>query len=657
MLKFLENVIYYSLKWLGLCIRRLPLRASLRVGRLLGGLAYYLDERHRALAYANLRRAFAGDKSAKEIRRMTRQLFENFGQNCIDVLRLPLLNRKTFQKLVDIEGREHIDRALQKGRGVILLAMHFGSWELASLSCAMLGHPYKVMVKPQDKFSRLDQLLNELRSCGGSIVLSRGMGTREMLRSLKNNEINAMVVDQGGRDGVLVKFFGRTASLSDGAIRLALKYDIPICFVIILRQKDGRHRLILHPPLEFERTDDPDQDVRVHLGKVVHIMEDYIRRSPAEYTWFYKIWKYSRESTLLILHDGRTGHLRQSQAAALALTQALSERNITAATIIVDVHFNSGLSRRVVSLGAALLPGRFWQGRLGILKKFIQTENVQQLESTPADFIISTGSATAALNYLWAREYLAKSIVLLKPGLMGLRKFDLKILPEHDRPRKYVNRKRILFTRGALNLITSQYLEEQSDQLKKRYSHLSPRHRLTIGLLIGGSGRHFVFSLSSLKIMVNQLLEVTEALNAEILATTSRRTPPEIEQLLKRDLKRSPRCTLLILASQNDVPEAVGGILGLSDILVVSADSISMISEAASSGKDTIVFPLTEKKSLWPRRNKHQVFTDHLQRDGHIITAPVKHIDEAIYNVARNKAHTRRLDDQGIVLEAMRQII
>ena len=74
---------------------------------------------------------------------------------------------------------------------------------------SILGHPYKVIVKSQQRFSKLDELLNSYRECGGSSVVTRGRGTREIIESLGKNDIVGMVVDQGGKDGTLVKFFSR----------------------------------------------------------------------------------------------------------------------------------------------------------------------------------------------------------------------------------------------------------------------------------------------------------------------------------------------------------------------------------------------------------------------------------------------------------------
>ena len=292
--------------------------------------------------------------------------------------------------------------------------MHFGSWELASLSCAMLHLPYKVMVKPQTRYSRLDELLNWYRSCGGYVVLSRGMGTRDFVRSLKNNEVIGMVVDQGGRDGTLVPFFGRNASMSVGAIRMGLKWGVPICFSIIHREPNGRHKMIVHKPLELINTGNPEKDIPENLNRITGIMEDYIRRYPSEYMWFYKIWKYSNETAIAILNDGKTGHLRQSQAVAGLLQKALGERSIFSTVATTEVVFKTELHRNIFSVFNLLVPP-FLSGTAGMVEMVSGPGSFQKITRIKAEFIVSCGSGMAGVNNFY-------------PAIMG-RKVSLSSSP------------------------------------------------------------------------------------------------------------------------------------------------------------------------------------------------------------------------------------
>ncbi len=653
----IESCLYYLVRGVAGLVRILPISVAIGLGRSVGMIVYFVDVKHKNQAIANLKTAFAETKSPWEIRRITKQLFRNYGQNLIELLRLPLMNQERFKQCVSLEGMDHVQESLKQNKGLILLAMHFGSWEMASLTCSMLDQPYKVIVKPQKRFSKLDELLNSYRECGGSVTIERGMGMREFVKSLKNNEVVGMVVDQGGRDGTLVPFFNRQASMSVGAIRMGLKMEVPICFAIIIREKGFRHRVIVHPPLKLNRSDDPEQDLKSNLEQVVKLMEDYIRQYPSEYMWFYKIWKYSKESTTLILHDGRTGHLRQSQAVSQLIGKALAEREIDSQIKIVDVKYRDSLRKSFLSVLILLFNGYVFQGRLGLLQWFLTPESYQEIISSKADFIVSCGSANAALNFLLANDHEAKSVAILKPGLLGYHRFDLCVLPEHDRPRRIAKSAPVLITKGAANLVTPEYLAEQGDALRKRFTQLRHNGGLRIGLLIGGDTKGYALNERKVSIVIHQLKEIAEEYSAQILVTASRRTTAAIEKILFRELKSFKRCPLLVIPNEKDIPEAFGGILSLSDILVVSGDSLSMICEAASSGKNTIVFAVQEEILRHRQAQKHQKMIDCLSEEGFVLSSQPQGIKDEVTQLIKKKVQLNILNDRDNIFEAIKRII
>jgi len=641
----------------GLFLRCLPASVAAWIGRRIGSLAYYFDIKHKSRAHANLKIAFAHSKSPNEIKRITKALFRNYGQNLIELFRLPLLTPERFREFVTVEGKENVTDALKKGKGVIMLAMHFGSWELASLTCVRVGFPYKVFVKPQKKYSRLDELLNSYRTGGGSEILERGSGTRDFVRSLKKNQVIGMVVDQGGRDGILVPFLNRRATMSVGAIRMGLKLGVPICFSVIFRENGSHHKMIVQKPFELVNTGNLEEDVITNLKKVTKVMESYIYQYPAEYMWFYKIWKYSDEAQITILSDGKVGHLRQSQSVARLTAQALKERKIKADTKIITIKFKNGMMARLFSVISTIMHPIFYQGRLESLKWFLTEESFRQAATIKTNFIVSCGSSIAGVNNLLSKDSDAKSIVILKPGLMSYRRFDLVVLPQHDEPRGHRNADRLVITRAAPNIITKEYLENQSNLLLNRYSHLKDNHKPKIGLLLGGDAKNVFISDRQVVLVIRQLKEVIKDINMDVLITTSRRTPQRLENLFIKELKKHPSCPLMILANRENVPEAVGGIMGLSELLIVSGDSISMVSEAASSGKTTIVFQPESRAKFLKEPNKYRAFAERLASEGHVFSTDVQKLGQAVYDIAKGKIQTKAIDDNKVIFNAVRNVI
>ncbi len=652
-----ESILCFLIKAFAFFVRLLPLSWALALGKFIGFLVYLVDVRHRTLAYANLKLAFSKTKSSNELKKICRQLFLNFGQNVIELLRLPLLNVEKFYEQVTVEGKENIEEALKKGKGCIILAMHFGSWEMASVSCAMMGFPYKVFAREQSRHLKLDALLNSYRSCGGTVVLTRGSGTKDFIKAVQNNDLVSIVVDQGGRDGVLVPFFGRNARLSVGAIRMGLKYDAEICFSVIFREKNSKHRMILNKPLKLINTGDTEKDVEENLKEVVKLMEHYITEHPSEYMWFYKVWKFSNEEDVAILSDGKTGHLRQSENVSKAVQKALKGREIVSKVQTVNIQFKHKYAHHILNAIALLCPPIVYRGRLDFLKLFLSEESFKEISSLRANYIVSTGSSLAGLNHLIARDHYAKSLVVMKPSILPYKRFDFVFLPRHDWKLKVAPKRPVVLTYAAPNLISPEYLKEQSDLLLKRYSHLKGKLRTKIGVLIGGDSKHVFISDAQIKMLISQLKGVVADLNVDLLITTSRRTPSNIDQMLSREFKKDPNCPLLILPNQENIPEALGGILGLADALIVSGDSISMISEAASSGKNTVVFYPQGRTSSLDHSNKFKSFIDHLSSQNFIMAVDVKGVREAVYRLTKSRIQCRPLNDNEAIEEAAKLVI
>jgi mitochondrial fission protein ELM1 len=112
----------------------------------------------------------------------------------------------------------------------------------------------------------------------------------------------------------------------------------------------------------------------------------------------------------------------------------------------------------------------------------------------------------------------------------------------------------------------------------------------------------------------------------------------------------------MILAGKNNVPEAVGGILALSDIVVVSGESISMVSEAVVSGKKTVVF-LVDGPDRKPLTNKYSRFSEKLAGDGHLLCTRTTGVLDAMDRLLREKVKTVPIDDNAAIFEAVRKIV
>lgn len=629
---------------LGPVFRIFPVALSLFFGEKLGELFYYFDLKHRALVYANLKTAFGKDFLPAELSRIVKRFYRHFGQNLIEIFLIPKVNQDYIKKYIAIDGKEYIDEAFKKGKGVILVGVHAGSWELSNIISANLGFSFSLLARDQ-RHPRLDVLLNSYRMQKGCRVLQRQNQTRQLVEAIKKNEAIGMTADQGGKNGIQVNFFGKEASLPSGAIRMALKYGSAILPAIYVRTGGAHIKLIIAPPLPIKETGDHDKDIRENLQELIHVFEKHIKEYPHEYLWSYKVWKYGRQKNILILSDRITGHLRQAQAVANIAGNYLKSKKINVNIVTIDVEFKNRFAGKLLAVSSCLFGKYRCQGCLWCLKKALKDSTYSKLISIKPDLIISCGSSVAALNYILSRENLSSSVAVMRPSILSLTRFNLVIMPRHDCPPK---RKNVVISEGALNLINDDYLENQAQELR---GEVRIDKALIFGLLIGGDTKNFRLDLNLMEEIVRQIKVAAEELDAEILITTSRRTPKAIEELIKGEFRNYPRCKLVVVANEKNFSSAVGGILALAQVIITSPESISMISEAANSKKYVLVF---DAPGI---RRRHREFLNLFARNKYIYMTQGRDLAKTIIDTWMNKPPISALKDALTVKEAIANIL
>jgi len=635
------------LRLLGPLIRSLPFYVSFSLGARLGELFYYFDRKHKAIAYANIKAAFGAELSPQGLKNLTKDFYRSFGENIIEILLIPLVDEAYINKYIILEGRQHIFEGFKKGKGVILVTVHAGSWEFSNVICANLGFVFNLFIRGQ-RYPRLNGLLNSYRNKKGCNLIQRQDQTRELVRALKSNQAIGMTADQGGKAGTPVKFFGKYASMPSGAIRLALKYDAALIPAFYTRTKGPYIKAFIEPPLEIKKTGNLEQDIRDNLQALEHVFEKYILRYPREYLWSYKIWKYTKEQNVLILSDGKAGHLRQAEAIAGILKDSLKDKGVSVNVNTVEIKFKNKFSSLALTFSSCLAGKYHCQGCLWCLRAFLKDDVYRPLISIKPDIIITCGASVAPVNYIISRENLAKSIVIMRPSVLNTKRFNLVVMSLHDRPPR---RKNVTVIEGALNLINDDYLREQSKKLLELSVLSSQFSDFCIGLLIGGDSKNFCLKEEMILEITKQIKLASQALKADILLTTSRRTSRDIEKLVKNEFKDYPCCKLLIIANEKNIPEAVGGILALSEVIITSPESISMISEAVNSKKYVLVVNAPNLSK------KHRRFLNYFARNKYIYLVRPDNLAEKIEEIRSRRPKIYTPGDNLLIAEAIKKIL
>lgn len=269
----------------------LPWSTAASVGARLGLLGYAPFRVRRRVVERQVAFAFP-EKPADEVRRIARAAYESLGRTTIEAALLPRLTRDELLALLpEVEGYEHVERAMADGRGLIIVAGHLGNWELGAAYVAARGVPLDAIVRRQGN-PLFDRYLNDTRRAAGMRVVYDAEAVRRTPRTLKSGGAVGFLVDQGvlGLASTFVPFFGRLAKTPRGPAVFALRLGAPVVFAAALRRPDGRFRLVFEP-VTVEPTGDRDADVDRIVAAYTATLERWVRREPGQYFWHHKRWK------------------------------------------------------------------------------------------------------------------------------------------------------------------------------------------------------------------------------------------------------------------------------------------------------------------------------------------------------------------------------
>ncbi len=264
----------------------LPHRAALAIGSALGQLAYRCVGLRRAIVRRNVELCFP-DLTPTELDNLAYEHFKALGMSIIEMGLGRWASDAHLQSITDFVGAEHLQKAFESGRGIILLNAHFTTLEISgrvlALNCPPIDAVYR---KNSSDFITELQRSGRERSAESTI---EKRDIKKMIRSLRDGRALWYAADQSyNRKGsIVVNFFGvptmHTTATSSLA-RLGKAVTIPF---FPCRKADGRYVMTVLPPFENFPSDDPLDDTR----RYIKVLEDHIRSCPEQYLWIHRKFK------------------------------------------------------------------------------------------------------------------------------------------------------------------------------------------------------------------------------------------------------------------------------------------------------------------------------------------------------------------------------
>lgn len=296
MKSLINSISTFFILLLSLISAILPRRIRGYLGKFFGYLIMIISPSRKRITLDNLTKAFP-EQSNKWIDQTCKQSFYNLGIVFAEMFAYIFISKKAVYNYISkVENYELAKSLINQNKGTIFLSAHYGNWETLALSFALhLDIKPTIIVKPQAN-EQLDRILNKMRVRFGNKLVSSYNGAFEIVKSLQNKEILAILADQSASKDkdIYVPFFGRYTSTYEAPARLALRYRVPIIMPFMIRQKDFTYKVEIYE-LKYDDLQNSKDGIYELTQRYAAFLEAKIKEHPDYWVWQHRRWKHTIE--------------------------------------------------------------------------------------------------------------------------------------------------------------------------------------------------------------------------------------------------------------------------------------------------------------------------------------------------------------------------
>jgi KDO2-lipid IV(A) lauroyltransferase len=294
-------LLYYLARAILGSLQALPLGAVARIGRFGGGLAYWIDGRHRRVTRNNLTMCLGGEKTPAEIEALARENFRRIGENFSCAIKTSAMTAEHLHGHMEVVGEEKILKR-DKVHGPVSRVFaigHFGNFELFASSLQLAPAYRGATTYRALKEEGLNRVMQQYRERSGCLFFERrteGAALRAAMRS--QLLLLGLLSDQhSGDHGVRLPFLGHECSTTKAPAVFALRFNLPLHTGICFRTAPGRWRLEVGDEIPTHENGEP-RTVEAIMLDVNRAFEVAVRRDPANWFWVHKRWKPQKQQAV-----------------------------------------------------------------------------------------------------------------------------------------------------------------------------------------------------------------------------------------------------------------------------------------------------------------------------------------------------------------------
>ena len=241
----------------------------------------------------NLLRSFP-DLDLKSIKKIRNKFYWHLTQLGVEMIKMISMSRKNVMRRYYCSNPELVNRFYEEGKSVVLMSSHYNNWEWMVLSLDMQFKHHGIGVGAHNTNKVFEKLINRARTRYGTEVVFHD-NVREVMAYHETNHIPAAYMILSDQNPSIPKrcyvanFLNQKTGFLRGAEGFARKYDLPVLYYKVTKEKMGRYRIdvevICESPAEL-----PDGAI---MQRYIELLEDTIKSNPPYWLWSHRRWKHN----------------------------------------------------------------------------------------------------------------------------------------------------------------------------------------------------------------------------------------------------------------------------------------------------------------------------------------------------------------------------
>ncbi len=279
-------------RFMSLLARRVPLPVGLATGAAIADVVHAMAKSKRLAARRNLAQVMGASPDDPQVAAAARTAFRNFGRYIFEMFHLPVRDDAELRERLRPVGLHHLDAAMRRDRGVILVTAHLGNMDASTIMLSLIGAPQTLAAADEVRPRLFMSYLRDARRRWNVTLVPPQKIGRRMLMALRRRRLVALFVDLGIQQtgGVRVTFFGRDTYFPAGAARLSRISGAPIVFGASIRTGAERFDVVVCEPVLPRDTGNETADMEAMMQELVGQLEAMVRRYPEQWYMFRDMW-------------------------------------------------------------------------------------------------------------------------------------------------------------------------------------------------------------------------------------------------------------------------------------------------------------------------------------------------------------------------------